>query len=365
MPYNPQTMNLNTAQQGALASKDSFGTSGPQIIDAPAGTKYFSMKKEMVGQDIYLNIIPWGIETDKHMGVHNKSRKIGEGEFLLEMWTHRIEGVAQGSTLCLQRMYGTKCPYCEAFRNSGNGEAKASHRCAFWVQQVDVQGNPIGGDPTPKLFITTYATFGKALLDAAEVQGRRLGLPGPIPFADPSIEGKIVAFRVDSKSGGGFNFTEATNFAFIPRKYAIPQSILDTIPGLDRFLHIPTDKEINEALYGSDALPEQGAAGYQQPAQQAYQQPAQQAQPAYQQPAQPAYQQPTQQAAVDPAPQAQPANPYGAPAAQPANPYGAPATQPSNPYAAAAQVPHGQPASQAAQAAGQAPVETGYPEPTF
>jgi len=336
MPYNPQTMNMNDAQASAQASKDSFGTSGPQILDAPQGTKYFAMKKEMIGQDVYLNIIPWGIETEKHMGVHNGTRQIGQGEFLVEMWTHRVEGITQGTTLCLQRMYGTKCPYCEAARNAGNGEAKASHRLALWVQQVDVHGNPIGGDPTPKLFITSYATFGKALLDAADVQGRRLGLNGPIPFADPGTNGKIVAFRVDSKSmGNGITFCEATNFAFLPRQYAIPQSILDTIPGLDKYLHIPTDKEIVEALYGSSALPVESAA-------------ATPAQPAYQAPAAPAYQAP-----------AAPANPYGAPAAAPAPqaggmPPAAPHAAPLNPGVA----PAGQ------QDQGYQP-STGYPEPTF
>lgn len=346
-------MNLNAAQANAQASKDSFGTSGPQIIDAPAGTKYFAMKKEMIGQDVYVNIIPWGIETANHMGVHNGTAQIGQGEYLLEMWTHRVEGVTQGATLCLQRMYGTKCPFCEASRNSGAGEAKASHRCAFWVQHVDVHGNPIGGDPTPKLFITSYATFGKALLDAAEVQGRRLGLPGPIPFANPGTDGKIVAFRVNSKSGGGFNFTEATNFDFLPRPYAIPQSILDNIPGLDRFLHIPTEKEINEALYGSDALPAQGAAtpAYQSPAQET---PANYGAPAYQQQAQAQaqYQAPAQETP------AQNANPYGSAAG--AAPYGT----------ASAQVPHGaRPTPGAAPAAAPAATEaapaTGYPEPTF
>lgn len=322
MPYNPQTMNMNDAQASAQASKDSFGTSGPQILDAPQGTKYFAMKKEMVGQDVYLNIIPWGIETEKHMGVHNGTRQIGQGEFLVEMWTHRVEGITQGTTLCLQRMYGTKCPYCEAARNAGNGDAKASHRLALWVQQVDVHGNPIGGDPTPKLFITSYATFGKALLDAADVQGRRLGLNGPIPFADPGTNGKIVAFRVDSKSmGSGITFCEATNFAFLPRQYAIPQSILDTIPGLDKYLHIPTDKEIAEALYGSSALPAESAT------------------PAYQAPATPAYQAPASAAPVPPAGGMPPAAPHAAPL----NPGAALAGQQDQGY---------QPS-------------TGYPEPTF
>lgn len=329
MPYNPQTMNMNDAQASAQASKDSFGTSGPQILDAPQGTKYFAMKKEMVGQDVYLNIIPWGIESNKHMGVHNGTRQIGQGEFLVEMWTHRVEGITQGTTLCLQRMYGTKCPYCEASRNAGNGDAKASHRLALWVQQVDVHGNPIGGDPTPKLFITSYATFGKALLDAADVQGRRLGLNGPIPFADPGTNGKIVAFRVDSKSmGSGITFCEATNFAFLPRQYAIPQSILDTIPGLDKYLHIPTDQEIAEALYGSSALPAEGASPASAPAQPAYQAPVQ-------------------------------TNPYGAPATPAAPvpptsgmPPAAPHAAPLNPGAPTPQDQVYQPS-------------TGYPEPTF
>jgi len=350
MPYNPQTMNINDAQASAQASKDSFGTSGPQILDVPQGTKYFAMKKEMIGQDVYLNIIPWGIESEKHMGVHNGTRQIGQGEFLVEMWTHRVEGITQGTTLCLQRMYGSKCPYCEASRNAGNGEPKASHRLALWVQQVDVHGNPIGGDPTPKLFITSYATFGKALLDAADVKGRRLGLKGPIQFALTDTNGKIVAFRVDSKSmGNGITFCEATNFEFLPRQYAIPQSILDTIPGLDKFLHIPTDKEISEALYGSSALPAESAVPA--AAQPAYQAPAQ-AQPTYQAPAQ--------------------GNPYGAPAAAaPAqgNPYGTPAAAP-----AAAPVggmppaaPHAAPLNPGAPAPQDQGYQqaTGYPEPTF
>lgn len=350
MPYNPQTMNLNAAQANAQASKDSFGISGPQIINAPAGTKYFALKKEMIGQDVYLNIIPWGIETTNHMGVHNGAAQIGQGEYLLEMWTHRVEGVTAGATLCLQRMYGTKCPYCEASRNSGAGEAKASHRCAFWVQQVDVHGNPFGGDPAPKLFITSYATFGKALLDAAEVQGRRLGLPGPIPFANPGTDGKIVAFRVNSKSGGGFNFTEATNFDFLPRPHAIPQSILDNIPGLDRFLHIPTEKEINEALYGADALPDQGAAaGYHAPAQET---PTNYGAPAYQQ--EQAQAQPQYQALAQEAPAAGTATPHGT--ATGATPYGS----------ASAQVPHGARSTPgAAPVATEAAPATGYPEPTF
>lgn len=252
MPYNPQTMNLSVAQSNAVASKDSYGASGPSILDVPAGVKFFNLKKEMIGQDVFLNIIPWGIETDKHMGVANGTAQVGQGEFFAEMWSHRVEGMVKGNSLCLRRMYGKRCPFCEAMKASGAGEAKASHRMALWVQQVDPQGNPIG-DPAPKLFITSYATFGKELLDSAEVQGRRAGLPGPIPFADPSINGRIVTFRVENKSGGEFSFLNCTQFGFIPRRVPISDAILQTIPGIDAFLHIPTDAEIGEALYGTEA----------------------------------------------------------------------------------------------------------------
>ena len=326
MPYNPQTMNLNAAQANAAASKDSFGASGPTIIDIPAGVKLFNLKKDMIGQDVYLNIIPWGIETDKHMGVHNGTAQIGQGEIFAEMWTHRVEGVVKGNSLCLQRMYGQRCPFCEASKNSGAGEAKASHRMALWVQHVDAQGNPIGGDPTPKLFITSYATFGKELIDSAEVQGRRLGLSGPIPYADPSINGKIVTFRVENKSGGGFDFLNCVQFGFIPRRAPIAPNILETIPAIDKFLHIPTDKEIAEALYGADNTPAAPAAGFGAPA----------AQPNY---GQAGFQQPA-------------APNYGAPAAPAgqAPGYGAPGT-------AAPTAPAGAPAYN--------PESTGYPEPTF
>lgn len=323
-------MNLNVAQANAAASKDSYGASGPTIIDIPAGVKLFNLKKEMVGQDVYLNIIPWGIETDKHMGVANGSAHIGQGEIFCEMWTHRIEGVVKGNSLCLQRMYGKRCPTCEASKNSGAGEVKASHRMGLWVQQVDVQGNPIG-DPTPKLFITSYFTFGKELIDSAEVQGRRMGLPGPIPYADPSINGKIVTFRVETKNGGGYDFLNCVQFGFLPRRAPIAQNILDTIPAIDKFLHIPTDKEIAEALYGSDNA--QAAPASQQPASQpAYQQPA--AQPNY---GQGGYPQGVAVAGFD-TPAGQPQG-FGAPGtAAPAAPTGAPAYDPN---------------------------ATGYPEPTF
>lgn len=316
MPYNPQTMNLNAAHANAAASKDSYGASGPTIIDAPAGVKFFALKKDMIGQDVYLNIIPWGIETDKHMGVHNGTAQIGQGEIFAEMWTHRVEGVVKGNSLCLQRMYGTRCPFCEASKNSGAGEVKYSHRMALWVQRVDAQGNPVGGDPTPKLFITSYNAFGKELLDSAEVQGRRMGLPGSIPFADPSINGKIVTFRVENKSGGGFDYLNCVQFGFLPRRAPIAQNILDTIPAIDKFLHIPTDKEIAEALYGADNTPAAPAA------------------PAY------------QQAAPAAAPN------YGAPAAPAGQPQGFGAQGTAAPAA-----PAGAPAYD--------PNATGYPEPTF
>lgn len=255
MPYNRNTMNLGSSQQRATASVNSFGTAGPQALDVPQGTKYFALKKEMAGQDVYLNIIPWGIETDKHMGVAAGTAKIGDGEFMLELWTHRIEGITNGNAICMQRMYGRKCPTCDAekmaMESEGKPESKPSHRSAFWVQQVDVHGNPLGGDATPKLFVTSYATFTKALLEAADISGKRLGLNGPVPFADPGENGRTITFHVGTKSmGNGIQFCEATNFEFLPRKNPIPDAILATIPGLDKFIHIPTEKEITDALYG-------------------------------------------------------------------------------------------------------------------
>lgn len=357
MPYNPQTMNIRAAQLNADASRNSYGASGPQVIDAPAGTKYFALKKEMIGQDIYLNILPWGIESNKHMGVRNGKAQIGQGEFLLEMWTHRVEGATQGTTLCTQAMYGERCPFCEAAKMTG-ANPKPSHRMALWVQQVDVHGNPLNNDPTPKLFITSYATFGKALLEAADIKGRRLGLGGPVPFAAvDNVDGKVVTFNVASKfMGNGVSFCEATNFEFLPRANPISPNILSSIPGLDAFLHIPTEKEIHDALYGA-ATPEEANVdpAYQQPA---YPEAAQ-AQPAY---AQPAYQQPTQQAAMGQAMTGDALHQWNEQHAPAPQAY----QQPATPYGAPAQVPHGaRPTAPAQQTAPTQPMESAYPEPTF
>lgn len=247
MPYNRNNTNMSRAYQAASSEKDSYGASGPSIIKAPAGVKFFKFDLSKANQEQYFNIIPWAVETANHPGVAKNLIKIGENDFYLDIWTHRVEGAVKGNTICMSRTYGRPCPYEQEMDGQ---EVKASRRSIFWVQECDRTGAPIG-DPAPKLFIVAHSCFTKTLLEEADIQGKSMGFQGSVPFADPTESGFVVAYRFRQEAAGNnIKYAEVNRVDFLQRRVPISAQILDTIPALDTLLVLPTREEIHKALYG-------------------------------------------------------------------------------------------------------------------
>lgn len=257
MPYNRHT-NLQGSYSQAVEERDENGARGPSIINIPAGTKLYKLDLANAGKDHYFNILPYNIETENHPSVFKGKRKIGDGDFRLDIYTHRVDGVLKGNVLCMSQTYGKPCPYEQEV---GDQDTKsASHRTVFWVQECDRRGNPIG-DGKPQLFITSHYAFTKTFLEEVDIQGKQLGFNGPVPFADPD-KGYVIGFRFRAATaGGGIKYAELSRVDFLERANPIPQATLDSIPALDTLLVIPTAKMVHDALYGKteDAAPAEEA----------------------------------------------------------------------------------------------------------
>lgn len=269
MPFNRQTMTVNNSYKTAVAERDANGARGPSIINIPAGVSLYKLDLANAGKDHYINILPYGIETANHPGVAKGQAQIGEGDFRLDVYTHRVDGVLKGNVLCMSQTYGKACPYEQEV---GDQDTKAaSRRTIFWVQECDRNGTPTG-DGKPKLFITSHFTFTKTLLEEADIQGKSMGFNGPVPFADPD-KGFVVGFRFRASTAGqGIKFAELSRVDFYERRNPVPQETLDAIPALDRLLVIPTRQMIHDALYGAGS--DQGTQAEAQPLQEERNQPS-------------------------------------------------------------------------------------------
>ena len=250
--FNRSSINLGRRyQRQAETNEDKGGARGPHFMDyRTCKLKFFKMGKVGEYQDI--NILPFRIATNKHPLVKSGELKVGDWDFLLDVWVHRNIGPDKGSYLCPKKTYGKSCPICdEASRladNEGTQAATgmwASRRSVFLVQEIDSQGR--GGD-VPLIFETSHNNFTKDLVDEASACMRGQGI---VDYANPGPDGRVVSFRVGEDSmGGGRTFKIAKSFSFNKRREEIPDSVLEACPSLDEFLVVPTPEQLNAALFG-------------------------------------------------------------------------------------------------------------------
>lgn len=246
MPYNRQAAaSMGSSYQSAVAHNDG-NNFGPSVLNFPAGIKPFKLDPNKANVEQYINIIPWAIETENHPRVAKGEAKIGDNDFMLDVYTHFIDGVLKGSSICLAQTYGRACPYEQ--ETEGQNMPSAKRRSIFWVQSCDRNGNPIG-DGQPMIFNTSHFAFTKILLEEAEIQGKDKGLHGPVPFADPD-KGYVVGFRYRMDSSGNGKFANCVRVDFYERQKPLPDSILNACTALDKLLNIPTRQDIHDALYG-------------------------------------------------------------------------------------------------------------------
>ena len=251
MAFNRSSIDLGSRYQQQAANSESYGEARQSFMNwAGVKLKFFTMKKEM--DRVNLNILPYQIKSPKHPEVVAGRRKVGQWDYLLDVWVHRNLGPNKKDMLCPKATYGKACPACEErqklYDEGRDEEAKAftpSRRAIYNVQLIGRNGP----EDAPMIFATSHQCFNKELIEEAGASSKG---PVPIPFASIGPDGKVVSFRVSEKALGSSKFCEAKSFQFLDRDEEISDEVLEQCVSLDEHLIVPTSKQILDAMYGTD-----------------------------------------------------------------------------------------------------------------
>jgi hypothetical protein len=251
MAFNRSSIDLGSRYQQQAANSDSYGEARQSFMNwAGVKLKFFAMKKDM--DRVNLNILPYQITSQKHPEVVAGRRKVGQWDYLLDVWVHRNLGPNKKDMLCPKSTYGKACPACEErqklYDEGRDEEAKAftpSRRAIYTVQLIGRNGP----EEAPMLFATSHQCFNKELIEESVASSKG---PVPVPFASIGPDGKVVSFRVSEKALGSNKFCEAKSFQFLDRDEEISDEVLEQCVSLDEHLIVPTAKQILDAMYGND-----------------------------------------------------------------------------------------------------------------
>lgn len=194
-----------------------------------------------------INIIPYVIKTKNHPLVKRGEFKVGDSDYVMDVFTHRGVGPSEATVLCLKSTFGKPCPICEQsalLRKQGKekeaGELKPSRRVFYNVQDMK--------EPDKlKVFETSHFLFEKELIDEARDDEEG----GFVDFADP-IEGKEIKFRASEVQKGSIKYKEFKSFAFEDRDDPIPDELLESAISFDEIMNVPTYEEVEKILFGQD-----------------------------------------------------------------------------------------------------------------
>lgn len=259
MAFNRSSIDLGSRYQQQAANSDSYGEARQSFMDwNGVKLKFFTMKKEM--DRVNLNILPYQIKSPKHPEVVAGRRKVGQWDYLLDVWVHRNLGPNKKDMLCPKATYGKSCPACEErqkLRDEGRDEeARAFSPSRRTIYNIQLIGRN-GPEDAPMIFATSHHCFNKELIEEAAASSKG---PVPVPFASIGPEGKVVSFRVSEKDLGTNKFCEAKSFQFLDRDEEVSDEVLEQCVSLDEHLIVPTSKQILDAMYGNDEDDEVGQA---------------------------------------------------------------------------------------------------------
>lgn len=195
------------------------------------------------------NVIPFTVTNPDYPLVRQGSMKVGEGDWMLDLWVHQKVGPDERDVACPKQNWGKKCPICERVHElyeKGDkeskdqaGSMKAKRRVWLNVQPI-VKGTP----QDVEVFEVSHFLFAKELLDEAGASGT------VIPFADPD-EGTLVQFRF-KKGERGKTFDEYKSFKFPAREEELEDEAFDQALDFSKGVSCPTADELEALLYGQN-----------------------------------------------------------------------------------------------------------------
>ena len=252
MSFNRSKIKLSGRYEQQVQSIEDKGIASSSYFKAPAGLGYYSIGDTKDGYQT-VNFLPFRIGSQKHPEVAAGRAKVGDYDFVLDIFVHRGLGPGKKSFICPQKTYGKPCPVCQEVNrlyDAGQEDAaraiRASRRAIYAVQVVDEKGH---GEDKVRVLEVSHFGFAKDLMTTAASLLRGKGV---IPFADLD-GGKLVTWKCEEKTiGKNGKWQQATTFQFDDRQEEIPDSLLEQVPSLDEGLVIPTPDQLEKAMYGED-----------------------------------------------------------------------------------------------------------------
>lgn len=213
--------------------------------------KFFKFADPGEYQDV--NILPWEIASKDHPEVVAGNAKVGDMDYVLDLWVHQRIGPNKEDHICLKKTYGRECPTCDLAEElwkdeSTKDEARnlfSKRKCVYAIQPLDSNFHASTNDIY--IFEMTHSRFAKGLQGKAVSSMRGKGV---VNFADPYV-GKVVSFTVvEEKMNNGRKYSLADQFEFNERQEEISDDILIKVPSLDAYLAIKTADQIRAILNG-------------------------------------------------------------------------------------------------------------------
>lgn len=218
-------------------------------LDWKKSGKKLTFYKPEQGNNNKIIIVPYEIKTKNHPRVKAGKAKVGNLDFILDVWVHKSIGPSKQDVICPKRTFNGMCPLCDQAQEYYESEQKreydaikAKHRAYYNV--IDMN-NP---DKGIQIFDASYALFQEELADAAKdasEDGR------PMRYADPD-EGKGIKFKAYEDTLGKTKFNKFKNFSFVGREDMFEEGMIDDTISFDECMVLFDAEAISKMMYGTE-----------------------------------------------------------------------------------------------------------------
>ena len=221
------------------------GRRGNSIFNFDMDVKWYKQKED----ENNLIILPFIIQSKNNPLLRKDNRwKVGDTDYVLEVYVHRFVGPGNQSIICLNRNFGKPCPICEEAENlKEKGKDKEanfpSRRVIYNVLDADNLKEGV------MIFENSYSLFEDKLLFAERSKVK----DGKHICVAQVDNGYIIRCYGRKVKKGGYEYVEFLNFEFDERNEKQENAVkdnLDNVIDLDKYMNVLTYDEIQEILYG-------------------------------------------------------------------------------------------------------------------
>lgn len=221
------------------AQKSKSGGAVYGYMNLPKGVSVFS---PVPGEKCYLDFMPYVVSSDRHLDGITQ----GEWWYKKPFKIHRNVGADKSAVVCLTSI-GKKCPICECRaqmikdgRDKADTDAlKTSSRNLYVV--IPKKNKKF--EEKPHIMDISQAMFQNLLAEELEENDQFEVFPD-------LEQGFTLKIRFDAKTiGSSKPFAEASRIDFEEREETYPESIIDSIPDLDKILTILPYQVLEKKFY--------------------------------------------------------------------------------------------------------------------